>query len=324
MYCTILNELPPPPHGKTGWPWTLDSSRHFNVKQGETKYPSICIVTPSFNQANFLEETIRSVLLQGYPNLEYIIMDGGSTDDSVQIIKKYSSWLAYWVSEKDKGQADAIYRGFEKSTSEIIGWVNSDDLLLPGSLIRFRKYFSKHPGTELLVGGGVTIDERSIVKLPKWGLIDFYYLNTQVNFSRILLMGGFNFLQPASLWKRGAFFEVGGFDRSLIFCFDLDLYLRLTKRKPGQGIREPVAAFRLHAESKTKRLQEIRMSELDILLQRHGQSKYPRWIRSCFRIGYRIGDIIRHKIALLKYITCHKNIEALSFLKMPAQHDRHL
>ncbi|MDO8303698.1 MAG: glycosyltransferase, partial [Sedimentisphaerales bacterium] len=133
-----LKELPAAPAGKTGWPWTVESPAP--ALSQITNCPRICIVTPSFNQGEFLEETIRSVLLQGYLNLEYIIMDGGSTDNSVEIIKKYSPWLAYWTSQKDNGQADAIYRGFEKASAEYIGWVNSDDMLLPDALFNFGTY----------------------------------------------------------------------------------------------------------------------------------------------------------------------------------------
>ncbi len=300
MRCPNLNELPLPSDFKTGWPWTVES--HKPVLNQTTEYPSICIVTPSFNQGEFIEETIRSILLQGYPNLEYIIMDGGSTDNSVEIIKKYSPWLAYWVSAKDKGQAEAIYRGFEKSTSDIIGWVNSDDMLMPKALFGFGKYFVDHPDTELVAGGGVTIDEKTRIKPSKWGDIDFYYLDNRISFLRILIMKGFDFLQPASLWKRDAFFAVGGFDRSLNFCFDLDLYLRLTKRKSGRAIRQPVAAFRTHLATKTSRLQHVRLEELEQLLNRHGLMNYPGWIQSFLAIGYRIWGIIRHKIALLNYL----------------------
>src|SRR5438477_6018886 len=117
-----IEEFPRSAQGKRGWPWI---ARAREMSASQINWPRISIVTPSFNQAQFLEETIRSVLLQGYPNLEYIVMDGGSTDGSVEIIEKYSPWIDHWVSAKDKGQADAIYRGFERATGEIIGWVNS-------------------------------------------------------------------------------------------------------------------------------------------------------------------------------------------------------
>lgn len=127
MRCPILCELPPPPLGKKGWPWTEESKPLPSVMSDGKPWPKISIVTPSYNQGQFLEETIRSVLLQNYPNLEYIIIDGSSTDNSLEIIGKYQPWIAFWVSEKDRGQAHALNKGFRKATGLLIGWQNSDD-----------------------------------------------------------------------------------------------------------------------------------------------------------------------------------------------------
>ena len=121
----------------------------------------ISIVTPSYNQSPYLEKTIQSVLNQNYPNLEYIIMDGGSTDGSVDIIKKYSKFITYWESNPDKGQADAIYRGFERASGDIIAWINSDDFYLDGALKAVGNYFSKYPSIEWLAGNGIIVDEDS-------------------------------------------------------------------------------------------------------------------------------------------------------------------
>src|SRR5579885_3553995 len=128
MRCPTLAELPPPPAGKTGWPWTIETPALPASRADGSPWPRISIVTPSYNQGQFIEETIRSVLLQGYPDLEYIVIDGGSTDQSVEIIRKYERWLTYWVSEKDRGQAHAINKGFSSVTGELFNWINSDDL----------------------------------------------------------------------------------------------------------------------------------------------------------------------------------------------------
>jgi len=205
-------------------------------------WPRISIVTPSYNQGQFLEETIRSVLLQNYPNLEYIIMDGGSTDNSVEIIKKYEKHLTCWTSKKDKGQADAIYRSFEMASGEIIAWINSDDYYLPNAFIIAAKYFSHNPKKSLLIGSSyhANITGKKIKK--------FY--GTPQDFESIFCAGMY-FCQPACFWLRQPFFEVSGFDRGLNFAFDYDLFLRLTKRQvPGSSLR-PLAVFRLHGKAKS-------------------------------------------------------------------------
>src|SRR5882762_4423248 len=132
MDCPSLKQLPEPPKGKTGWPWTEQSPRVPATMPEGRLWPGISIVTPSFNQGQFIEETIRSVLLQGYPNLEYFVIDAGSADLTLEIIKKYEPWITYWVSEPDNGQVDAIKKGLRLSSGEWFNWINSDDILLQG------------------------------------------------------------------------------------------------------------------------------------------------------------------------------------------------
>jgi glycosyltransferase involved in cell wall biosynthesis len=130
LRCPSINDLPEPGPGLTGWPWTEGSQ----LLPESSAYPRITVVTPSFNQASFLEETIRSVLLQGYPDLEYIVLDGGSTDDSVRIIRKYQQWLHHWHSGPDGGQSSAINRGLSMGTGTYATWINSDDMLSRNAL----------------------------------------------------------------------------------------------------------------------------------------------------------------------------------------------
>src|SRR5215831_6523303 len=122
MRCPRLCELPPAPAGKSGWPWTEETSALADQNEDGINWPRISIVTPSYNQGQFLEETIRSVLLQNYSNLEYIVIDGGSSDNSAEIIRKYEPWLTHWVSEKDDGQSHAINKGFQRVTGDLVAW----------------------------------------------------------------------------------------------------------------------------------------------------------------------------------------------------------
>ncbi len=212
-------------------------------------FPKISIVTPSFNQAEFLEYTIRSVLDQGYPNIEYIIMDGGSTDGSREIIEKYSDRLAYWQSAPDNGQASAIFQGFEKSTGEILAWINSDDYYLPGALFSVAEQFIRDPGTRWLVGDGIYVDQegKTLFYQNKYPPITF----KTMYFSYNLVM------QPATFWKRDLFFSTGGYDRTLRFSFDYDLFLKFSRVTRPRRLKKILAAFRLHAGSKTMTILDV-------------------------------------------------------------------
>ena len=137
----MLNELPPPHPDKSGWPWTEESELLPPLQPDNNSWPRISIITPSFNQGQFLEETIRSILLQNYPNLEYIIIDGKSTDDSPEIIRKYDPWITYWVSEQDRSQSHAINKGLDRCTGDLGNWICSDDLLCKNALNQFVSNF---------------------------------------------------------------------------------------------------------------------------------------------------------------------------------------
>ena len=249
-----------------------------------TQFPKITIVTPSYNQASFLEQTIRSVLDQGYPNLEYIVMDGGSTDGSVDIIKRYQDRLAYWISEPDDGQADAIYRGFERSTGEILGWLNSDDYYLPGALVAAGRFFARRRRVELVVGNSIVVDERGSLLYTR----EAY----PVSYSR-LLYWNWGFAQPASFWRREPFFETGGFDRNMRFCFDYDMYLRLLKRRPARRLDRYLAAFRLHTASKTNTIQDVRHTEDQVLHEKFGRTRRPGWYVEAMRRRFKEQDDMR-------------------------------
>ena len=268
----------------------------------------ISIVTPSFNQAGFLEQTIRSVLDQGYPDLEYIVMDGGSTDGSPEIIRHHEERLAHWESGRDEGQADAVFRGFQRATGDVLGWVNSDDILLPGCLQAVADHFEARPEEECAVGGAVFIDAAGVPLRRAFGMPRFR-IGLAATF-RMLLIAGCPFCQPASFWRRDAFFEVGGFDTSLRFCFDYDLYLRLAKRRRLTHIPRLLAGFRRHPGSKSSTLLAVKISEDAILRTRHGLSRYPSTWRVLLRAWYRIRFVmsermgwLRHSLGLVKPAT---------------------
>jgi glycosyltransferase involved in cell wall biosynthesis len=246
--------------------------------------PRLSIVTPSYDQAEYLEETVLSVVNQEYPDVEYIIMDGGSTDGSVDIIRKYQDRLAYWVSEHDDGQADAIYRGFERSTGEVLAWINSDDYYFPGALAAAGAFFRDNPQTELLIGNSMVVDEQ--------GRILYARRSFPVTFNR-LLYWHWGFSQPATFWRRQPFFESGGFDTTMRFCFDYDMYLRLLERRPASRIDRCLAAFRLHGASKTSLMSDVRSEEDRLLHQRYGRSDKNRLYVTTVRRLYRFVDDCR-------------------------------
>jgi len=202
------------------------------------------LITPSFNQGAYIEETIRSVLLQDYPNLEYIIIDGGSSDETVDIIKKYAPWITFWVSEPDRGQSDAINKGLARATGEWVNWLNSDDFLLPGALSAL--VAAGEPNSRRILAG-TTLNIRDGTTFGRYGA----RLEPGVRAPFFL---GVN--QPGSLLRLNDVRAAGGVRTDLSLCMDLDLWQRIIGvHGPDcvQSIPDEVAAYRYHAESKTCR-----------------------------------------------------------------------
>lgn len=209
-------------------------------------YPKITIVTPSFNQADFLEETILSIINQNYPNLEYIIIDGGSTDNSVEIIKKYENHINYWVSEKDFGQSHAINKGFARATGEVLNWINSDDLLCENALFEIGKaYLDRKNDNIVIIGYGYDIDEKSNKTVERRVSYDSSNPNSLLNIKG-------NPIQQSVFYSKKLFFEAGGINPILRYPMDLEMYFKFGLIKPETVIVEKyLACFRKHTNSKT-------------------------------------------------------------------------
>ncbi|MCY7291411.1 MAG: glycosyltransferase [Ferruginibacter sp.] len=245
--------LPAPPVNKFGWPW-LDIEQCLKETLDNFKYPKITIITPSYNQEQFIEETIRSVLLQNYPNLEYIIIDGGSTDKSVEIIRKYEKYITCWVSEKDRGQSHAINKGFAKSSGDILCWINSDDLLKPGALEFVARSFPDISIPAWLIGSSEIIDSAS--KLIK--------LRTPENttFERVLMWNDNWFPQQSTFWTRPMWNAVSKLDESLHYAMDFALWLNMFEVAKPLLTKELLSSYRYQENAKcltqpSKALEEV-------------------------------------------------------------------
>ena len=255
--------------GRSGWPWT-DNSCSCSLRHiADSDWPRISIVTPSFNQGRYLEKTIRSVLLQGYPNLEYLVIDGGSIDGSVNIISKYAPWLTFWVSEKDRGQSHAINKGFARATGELLGWLNSDDWYLPGALWKLAETYLEDRSVGAVYGQGHIIDEHgALCHRPKLeqvtyeGLFDWF--------------SGHDFMQPSCLFTREAYDRCGPLDESLHISMDVDLWINIAKHYQFRKIEDLLSIALRHKEAKTTHMKNAMYVDFAVVLMRHGNETKAR------------------------------------------------
>jgi hypothetical protein len=210
-----------------------------------SKWPKLTVVTPSLNQAQFLEDAISSVLDQNYPNLEYVIMDGGSTDGSFEIIRKYEKHLTYWTSAPDKGQTHAITRGFSQGSGEWLAWLNADDFYLPGAFKAFQEAFEQDQGeASLYFGTGEVLDQEKGVRRKFWP--------HSPSFSVEALIYGVDYImQPTTFFKRTALEAVGGLCQHFHYVMDYDLWIRIGRQFKVEAIKHPIACSREHPASKT-------------------------------------------------------------------------
>jgi glycosyltransferase involved in cell wall biosynthesis len=244
MICPDLSELPPPLFGLKGWPWTEQSVRLPERMPDGAPWPRISVVIPSFNQRQFLEPAIRSVLLQGYPDIELIVMDGGSTDGSVDILRKYEQWFAYWVSEWDAGQSNAVNKGIDKSTGEMLFWLNSDDLAMPDAFGKAARAFKGPSRPRLVVGDAAEVDEAGNVT-ERWE----HHFPSYEEFALHLC----TIRQVSTFFDRRLFDEYGGLNVSLHYCMDREILLKITKDNPPLLVHELFAAYRAHGAAKTQK-----------------------------------------------------------------------
>ncbi|HZP19237.1 MAG TPA: glycosyltransferase family 2 protein [Bauldia sp.] len=232
--------------------------------------PRISIVTPTLNQAAFVGWTVRSVFGQRYPNLEYIVLDAGSTDGTVEQIARYVPRLTYFRSEPDDGQAAAIAEGFERSTGEIMAYLNSDDVLLPGALAFVAEYFAEHPDVDCLYGHRAIIDENNIVT-------GHWILPRHHNF----LMERDDFIpQEATFWRRSLFERGGNIDPGYQFAMDYDLFVRYMRKGRFRRVNRFLAAYRSHRASKSTLFYEtIGAKEIGLVRERYRIAPYSRALR---------------------------------------------
>lgn len=260
-----------------------------------TDQPLVTVITPSFNQARFLEMTIQSVLSQDYPRIEYMIVDGGSQDGSGAIIKKYESKLAWWVSEKDKGQTEAINKGFARAKGEVLAWINSDDTYEPGAVSAAVTYLQAHPEVGMVYGDCNFIDEEGRV-VGKFGSAQTSY--------RLLRQGYAHIPQQTMFFRADLWRQVGPLDPSFYFAMDYDLWTRLAARTEIKYVPQTWANFRLHTSGKTMAADE---------------RCWPEMIRVHYRDGGSFFSIIVAKYYIRKLIAPLWNWRRRRMLKVDSR-----
>ncbi|MEW5975387.1 MAG: glycosyltransferase family 2 protein [Acidobacteriota bacterium] len=228
--------------------------------------PLVSIVTPSFNQGRFIEETIQSVLSQDYSSLEYLVMDGGSTDNTLDVLRRYESRLR-WVSEPDRGQSHAINKGFARARGEIVAWLNSDDTFVQGAVNKAVRHFQKNPDVMMVYGEGYLIDEQSQVKQR-------FPATEPFNLWRLIYYGDY-ILQQTVFMRKEVFDQVGMLDESLHYGMDWDLWIRIGKRFRIDYIPEFLGNLREYSAAKTFSGGLARFEELVRIMRRHGTRRYP-------------------------------------------------
>lgn len=260
--------------------------------------PKISVVTPTFNQGKYIEATLRSVHEQGYPNLEHIVIDGGSTDGTVDVIRRFDDQIAFWSSEPDDGQTDALIKGFSKATGDIFCWLNSDDLFVPTTLMEVAAFFDSHDEARFVYGDSQWVDVDGHFIKPKrehrWN--EFVWLNDH------------NFIpQPSTFWRAEIYREVGGLDISFDLAMDADLWIRFAKVTAPIHVPRLWSSMRFYAEQKNTRMRKQSLEEMGRIRARYGLGSSPwadsmrsfgaRALRIALKLlsgGYPPAELVRH------------------------------
>jgi glycosyltransferase involved in cell wall biosynthesis len=271
----LLAKLPAPPSGRTGWPWNVETIPPADA--ATIAWPRLTIVMPSYQQAAFIEEGLRSVLLQNYPSLEFIVNDGGSSDGSAEIIARYAPWLAHYQSRSDGGQGDAINQGFDRATGEIVGWLNSDDFYMPGALYAVAREFLRD-APDIVYADALNLFEEDNRALQYW---QGYWIN------RGFLQFGGMFASHATFWRRAIHVRLWD---ELNCNVDGELWQRLV---PGRRLRYlplPLGVCRHHGDTKSsaeKWRQKWREDD-ERIWARHGRPTRSRMFRRWFHWSQRV------------------------------------
>ncbi|MAT09315.1 MAG: hypothetical protein CL707_09485 [Chloroflexi bacterium] len=260
-----VKQLPSSSKEKDIWPYQnkypdKELSLHESEFLLRKDLPLITVITPSFNQGAFIEQTIRSVLLQNYPRVEYFVMDGGSTDNTKSVLEKYSPWITEWKSENDKGQSDAINKGFAKSTGDVVAWINADDIYRPNAFLLVAKAMIDNPSAGLFYGDWSEINSEGIEQntfSPK--------IPSVLN----LLFAVKSYVaQPALFFRRTALEEVGFVDENLHMVMDFELLLRLLSKYEPAQVNKILASYRVHPDTKTNTMDLLAWQEREIVFRR--------------------------------------------------------